>query len=160
MTDVSYSTYSVEAVVDYILQYAKEHEIADVTNLKLQKLVYFAQGFVLAYLNCPLFTEDIEAWTYGPVVPRLYRMLKKNGDDILQDVPWKAADCIEKGSAQAERIDQMMELIGAMKAGELVTLSHAELSPWSITWNDGYGRCEDINPWLMLRYFKMVLEIA
>lgn len=160
MNEVSYSAYSVEAVADYILNYAKEHEITDVTNLKLQKLVYFAQGFVLAYLNYPLFVEDIEAWTYGPVIPRLYRMLRDNGDDTLQDVPWVAADHVEKGSDPAKRIDQMLELIGTMKAGELVNLSHAENSPWYITWNRGYGRCDVISLWLMLRYFKTVLEVA
>ena len=33
-----------------------------ISNLKLQKLLYYMQGFHLAYFNEPLFEEDIEAW--------------------------------------------------------------------------------------------------
>ncbi|MDR1297685.1 MAG: DUF4065 domain-containing protein [Deltaproteobacteria bacterium] len=42
------------------------------TNLKLQKLVYYAQGFNLAALGCPLFDEEPEAWDHGPVSPDPY----------------------------------------------------------------------------------------
>ncbi len=39
------------------------------SNMKLQKMLYYQQGFHIAYFNTPLFDEDIEAWMYGPVVP-------------------------------------------------------------------------------------------
>lgn len=42
------------------------------TNLKLQKLLYYQQGFHLAVFGIPLFNEDVEAWMYGPVVPDVY----------------------------------------------------------------------------------------
>ena len=45
----------------------------DVTNLKVQKLVYYAQGFYLALNGKPLFNNDIKAWAHGPVVPELYQ---------------------------------------------------------------------------------------
>lgn len=35
------------------------------TNLKLQKLLYYQQGFHLAFFGTPLFAEDVEAWMYG-----------------------------------------------------------------------------------------------
>ncbi|OQY42717.1 MAG: hypothetical protein B6240_13665 [Desulfobacteraceae bacterium 4572_87] len=44
-----------------------------ISNLKLQKLVYYAQGFYLALYDEPLFNEPIEAWTHGPVIRELYR---------------------------------------------------------------------------------------
>lgn len=47
------------------------------SSLKLQKLLYFEQGYHLAVFNTPLFDEDIEAWTYGPVVPCVYEHYKK-----------------------------------------------------------------------------------
>lgn len=40
--------------------------------MKLQKLLYYVQGFHIAVFNRPLFNEDIEAWMYGPVVPAVY----------------------------------------------------------------------------------------
>ena len=44
-----------------------------ISNLKLQKMMYYQQGFHLAYFGTPLFDEDIVAWQYGPVVPSVYK---------------------------------------------------------------------------------------
>ena len=49
-----------------------------VTNLSLNKLLYFAQGHSLAENGKPLFDEPIEAWQYGPVVPSVYHTFKKH----------------------------------------------------------------------------------
>lgn len=43
-----------------------------INNLKLQKILYFCQIRVLVEFNRPLFNEDIEAWSFGPVVPYIY----------------------------------------------------------------------------------------
>ena len=40
----------------------------DITHLKLQKLLYYAQAWHLAHTNAPLFNKEIKAWTHGPVV--------------------------------------------------------------------------------------------
>ena len=48
-------------------------------NLKLQKLVYYAQAWHLALRDVPLFEEDFEAWVHGPVIPALYQEYKKFG---------------------------------------------------------------------------------
>ncbi|HEX7382298.1 MAG TPA: type II toxin-antitoxin system antitoxin SocA domain-containing protein [Nevskiaceae bacterium] len=55
----------------------------DLTNLKLQKLVYYAQGFHLGIFDVPLFREDIHAGTWGPVVPGLYRHYARLGQAPL-----------------------------------------------------------------------------
>ena len=55
-----------------------------ISNLKLQKLCYYAQRMPLALDDQPLFAEHIEAWTYGPAIPKLYRRFKKYG--------WQAID--------------------------------------------------------------------
>jgi len=51
------------------------------SNLKLQKLVYYAQGFHLAMENSPLFNEPIEAWEHGPVCVPLYHKYKSCGSE-------------------------------------------------------------------------------
>lgn len=62
---------SCAEVADYFLVLV-DREAGDlITQLKLQKLVYFAQGISLALLGQPLFKEDIKAWKYGPVVVAL-----------------------------------------------------------------------------------------
>lgn len=51
------------------------------TNMRVNKLLYFAQGECLRQLGKPLFDEDMEAWDYGPVVPSVYRTYKEFGRD-------------------------------------------------------------------------------
>lgn len=66
-----------------------------ISNLKLQKLLYFVQGFHLASFGEPLFDEEMIAWTYGPVVPEVYDTYKKyrsrsiNTAGIIDDVQLK-----------------------------------------------------------------------
>ena len=43
-----------------------------VTNLKLQKTLYYVQGYYLARFGKPLFADEIVNWAYGPVVPEAY----------------------------------------------------------------------------------------
>lgn len=63
-----------------------------ISNLKLQKLLYYVQGFHLASFGRALFEEDMIAWTYGPVVPEVYDVYKKyryrdiNTAGIIDDV--------------------------------------------------------------------------
>jgi uncharacterized phage-associated protein len=56
-----------------------EHIDADVSNLKLQKLLYYAQGHRLAETGQPLFGDEIQAWAHGPVVPAVYQQYKRYG---------------------------------------------------------------------------------
>jgi len=50
-----------------------------ISNLKLQKLLYYAQGCYLAFYNTPLFDDPIVAWEHGPVVESVYHEYKNNG---------------------------------------------------------------------------------
>ena len=50
-----------------------------ITNLKLQKLLYYAQGHYLAEQNTPLFNENFLAWEHGPVIRKIYDKYKTNG---------------------------------------------------------------------------------
>ena len=53
-------------------------------QLKLIKISYIAYGWVLAVLDEKLFSEEIEAWKYGPVIPSLYHEFKKFGYDTIK----------------------------------------------------------------------------
>jgi uncharacterized phage-associated protein len=61
----------------------------DLTHLKLQKLLYYAQGWFLAFFDYPLFYNNILAWKYGPVIESVYLALsysgKKNVSKILDE---------------------------------------------------------------------------
>lgn len=75
-------TYRASDIAKWFLHYnnclMKEEDADPMTNLKLQKLLYYAQGCYLALHGKPLFDEEIEAWEHGPVVPGVYQEYKEN----------------------------------------------------------------------------------
>ena len=73
---------STTPIVNEFLDLASEDKI---TNLKLVKLCYIAQGLSLALLDKPLFSEPIEAWQYGPVVPSVYHEFKHFRDQPITE---------------------------------------------------------------------------
>ena len=102
--------------------------------MKLQKLLYYEQGFHLAYFNTPLFAESIEAWQYGPVVPQVYEHYKPSGRAGLEPTPsdFKFGNKIEKAL-----FDEVYRVYSAYSAIGLMEMTHAE-TPWRTT-NVGVG---------------------
>ena len=124
---------SAECVANAFLDIA-EGEGCALTNMQLQKLVYIAHGYCLALLNEPLIYNDVKAWQYGPVYPKLYKKLSKFGAG-------KVCGRIhhEKGESpsteQKEIIDAVWKVYGRMTGGKLSALTHQPGSPWSQTWS-------------------------
>lgn len=54
-----------------------------ISNLKLQKVLYFIDGFYMRMNNTPFFKDDIEAWPYGPVVVEVYNMFQNYGANFI-----------------------------------------------------------------------------
>ena len=67
------------AIANYMLEFATAKGIS-LTNLQLQKIIFFAHGSYLARLKSPLVVNRFEAWDHGPVIPELYHSLKQHGD--------------------------------------------------------------------------------
>lgn len=65
-------------VAKYLLILVDREAGDAITQLKLQKLMYIAQGIHLALYDKPLLKEEIEAWQHGPVVRELYNEFKGN----------------------------------------------------------------------------------
>lgn len=71
---------NLRKVVSLIILHHREVFQESLTPMKLQKLCYYAQGIYMATQDGePLFEEDFEAWTYGPVIPALYDEYKEYG---------------------------------------------------------------------------------
>ncbi len=150
MCKINYQVYSVAAVANSILEIGKEMG-QDITNLKLQKLVYFAQGWSLALQEHPLFEEEIQAWTYGPVIPELYRVAKVYENKPINGC-LSARDRIPRGSEEWNVIEEMMKALVEYTPMQLVKLSHEPQSPWAAAWEKGkYTR---ISLWQMALYFR------
>jgi uncharacterized phage-associated protein len=111
-------------VADYLLHFARQHGDL-LSNLKLQKLVYYSQAWYLALKDKPLFNDPIEAWVHGPVVPKLYRRFRKYG--------WQPID----GTIQApqftngteKHLVEVFSVYGQFSAWDLERMTHQE-EPW------------------------------
>ena len=55
-----------------------------ITNLKMQKLLYYAQAWHLVYFKKPLFCDSIKAWSFGPIATDAYYAFKKFGYSPIQ----------------------------------------------------------------------------
>lgn len=107
----------------YILQSAGE-----MTAMKLQKLMYYAQAWSLVWDEEPLFDEDFEAWANGPVLPALYARHKgqfKVSADIVTD-----ANAGALSVEQRQSIDKVLSFYGNQSAQWLSNLTHQE-RPWA-----------------------------
>jgi uncharacterized phage-associated protein len=124
--------YPVGAVANWFIARANsDEEFGDnITNLKLQKLVYYAQGFNLAWYGEPLFDEPIEAWMHGPVVPSLYEHYQDYGASPIptpEDFDPSVFD--DRTSALLEEV---YGVYGQYSAWGLRNLTHDE-PPWKET---------------------------
>lgn len=99
-----------------------------ITQLKLQKLLYYIQGLALHIYNKPAFNEKIFAWSYGPVVSEVYHEYKVNGRDEITTP--KKINLINEGMNAI--IDLVIQDYGKYEAEVLVDLTHKE-TPWKET---------------------------
>ncbi|EDM30252.1 hypothetical protein RTM1035_18245 [Roseovarius sp. TM1035] len=111
-----------------------------ITNLALQKLLYFAHGIHLTRNKRPLVSGYFEAWQYGPVHPAVYRAFKPSGAApiVNRAVAKDPLTCKTRElpkPTDVEIIDlvsDVMRSYGHLPPGRLVDLSHAKDSPWSV----------------------------
>lgn len=99
-----------------------------ITNLKLQKTLYYLQGYYSKKIGSPLFTDDFEHWPYGPVIPSVYFAFCSFGADAI-DVEPSAAPFSEYNSEEKKVIRDVINKCLSMTARSLVEQSHKE-SPW------------------------------
>lgn len=125
----TYASYSPCAVANCFLELSQENDIP-VTNLKLQKLIYFANGLYLATTGVRLVTESFQAWTYGPVLASLYRELKIFGSDPITVKTLSCADVIPADTLAYRTIRAVWDRMKDFSAYQLVELTHAANSPW------------------------------
>lgn len=102
----------------------------DLTQLKLQKLLYYCQGHYLAWAGEPLFSEDIQAWDHGPVVPAVYLAYRNtNGQGAKVVTECVGGDVNAIDNRTKSFIREVLNVRGQYSAWRLRELTHAE-SPW------------------------------
>ena len=137
---------SILQAARYLVYLSNKKNNSILTPLKLQKLLYLAQGWSYVWDDKPLFDEDFEAWQYGPVNTEVYYCFCKYGRGVIPMHEGKAD--INDLDAR-ETLDAIWRDYAAYSAFELVELTHSQ-DPWK---NAGYWHqvihTEDIK-----RYFQ------
>jgi uncharacterized phage-associated protein len=100
-----------------------------ISNMKLQKLLYYAQGAYLAIVGKPLFSDPIVAWKHGPVIETLYHKYKEFGSNGIYLNECALPDLDE----ETENIlEQVYQIFGQYSAWKLREMTHNE-APWNTT---------------------------
>lgn len=125
-------TANAKDVAEYLLSLINTNFGDTISNLKLQKLLYYCQGYSLALFDKPLFNEKIYAWTYGPVVKVIYNEYKNYGAKSLEPILNYKGKLTQN---QRRLVSKIYEQYGQFSAGKLVEMTHNE-APWKNTSKD------------------------
>lgn len=119
-----------------------------VSNLSLQKILYFIQGRHIFNKGRPLIEGNFEAWPYGPVLPLVYDTFKEFGASAITSRA-KSFDYVTGISIELEKItDKGLQLFiresantyTSLSPGQLIDLSHIKNGPWDLVTRTNGGR--------------------
>jgi uncharacterized phage-associated protein len=129
---------NVKNVAHYILT-----KVGTITTVKLQKLVYYSQAWSLAWDGVPLFNEEFQAWSNGPVCAELFDAHRGrfliSSDDLAAYGDYRLSDC------ENETIDIVIATYNKYNSQQLSDMTHQE-RPWKEARN-GFApgeRCHNI----------------
>ena len=120
---------SASDIAKYFVSLVDEEAGDSISNLKLQKLLYYAQGAYLALHDEPLFPEPVKAWIHGPVVPQVYHDYKDFGAGAIAVTK---VDPYSYPVDVREVLDEVNSVYGQFTAGKLRSMTHNE-PPWMNT---------------------------
>ena len=109
---------------------------AAVSNMKLQKLLYYAQGHHLGMGKGPLFRDRIEAWDHGPVVPSVYHTFKNFESRPLELSPEDPFDWSDVDEETTQLLLDVWDTYGGIAAWKLRNMTHGE-APWENAYRAG-----------------------
>ncbi|MCM1158706.1 MAG: DUF4065 domain-containing protein [Bacteroidales bacterium] len=134
----------------YLVYLSYHVKRGSLTPLKLQKLLYFSQGWSYVWDGTPLFLDEFEAWQYGPVNVKVYNWFKQYGRQEIPEFEGKV--CIFYNMDDKETLDAIWNNYYAYSAFELVELTHAQ-EPWQIAYeNNETIKNQDIKSFFQSTY--------
>lgn len=167
--------YSSLAIANAFLERAEKEGIA-ISNMKLQKLLYFAQGHSYALRNQRLIDESAQAWDYGPVYPSVYSAFRRFGagnitalaEDDADPANWFNDDdpdyvpstvATPEGQDVNQFLDAVWNAYKGKSALRLSEMSHVADGPWAKARKNG-SRNSEIRDEDIADYFKAARKAA
>lgn len=122
--------YKATDVAKYVIKYFNNNN-AEITNLKLQKLLYYIQGEALSQNSLPMFWDSIQAWKHGPVVPSVYYQYNRF---LSYPIEIDISDMLDIALRDKKIINSVLEKHKDIDPWELVGKTHEE-EPWKNTYS-------------------------
>ena len=155
--------WSPEIANEFIRRGLREGRAFD--QMQLQKLVYIAHGWCLAFSGEPLTGDRPEAWDFGPVYRRLADALQGYGtQSVDQEIAsdWSISNAFRQSSHprvattdlngfETDTILMVYEDYGVFSAPQLSVLTQRNGSPWAQVYANGSGKLRDV-PHTLIRY--------
>lgn len=116
-------------VANFFIDLAKSDPYNDMTNIRVNKMLFFAQGWSLVRRGMPLFEEELCAWPYGPVAPSVYRAFQPCGNQKIVDFSGEFTP--EK--FESDEIELLLDVsreYDKYSTTKLVNMTHEKGSPW------------------------------
>lgn len=142
--DVNKGGYDVRSIANVVIDEAKAEGIA-VTNLHLNKTLFFIHVEYLRRYGLGLVSAKIEAWQYGPVFREVYNQFKifKSSaiDRYAMRVDFDTGELCKASDTFPGEVEQFVKELARfylkIPAGVLVDISHAKGGAWDAVWNSG-----------------------
>lgn len=110
-----------------------------ISQMKLQKLVFFAHAFHLGIFGKPLVDEVVQAWKFGPVFESIYKSFKVFGSDPITKESFNNYARIpffhlknNRQLSENEKVisDEVWRVFEDVSATDLMRITHQNGSPW------------------------------
>lgn len=133
---------NVADIAKFFICEAIANKDCSMSNLKINKLLYYAQGMYLARYGVCLFENDIEAWEHGPVVYDVYKTYERYGFD---NIPCEEQlDLSVYSDADIDFLFDVLDRYGDYTAKGLERMSHNE-APWKNNYDGSYRKVIPVN---------------
>lgn len=153
------NTLTIFDIANFFLKIVDRDSGSTITPLKLQKILYYAQGYHLAYYDSELFSEDFQAWVHGPANEEIYEKYKGYG---FNSIPSPTEEIPEIDDIKCDFLNDIWHTFGIYDGKYLEEQTHKE-SPW-IDARKGYApgeKCQVIiSKESMKEFFKSVINEA
>jgi uncharacterized phage-associated protein len=132
--------YEARQICNLLISRPDTHTFA-LTNLRLNKLLYFIQGWALTSRREGIIRNHFLAWKYGPIVKPVFESFKIYGDGTITE-PARYLDYAsgerrpvaydQISAADAQIIMRVFSAYDRYTTGQLVQMSHEPGGPWDV----------------------------